>query len=132
MSESKKALFHEKRVKNLHKNGITSIELLNDSSVFSCDDDTILLYNLNTDTSQVLYSGKKSKAPDELGCMRAFSLNSADKNYLYTSNNEYLQLFDLVTFKQINKYKFSKETVNSIEMNKSGNMAVCSDDLGNN
>jgi len=133
MSESERSLFKESRLKGVHSgdSGITSLEIINDSCIFSCNDDTILLHNLNTNTKKTLYSGKKSKVPDELACMKSFSLNSPDKNYLYTSNSEYLQLFDLVAFKQINKYKFSKETVNSIELNKAGNLVVCSDDAGN-
>lgn len=127
------SIFYKKnRIRDLHKDGIVSIETLNENAVFSCNDDTILLYNFNTDTKQLLYSGRKSKIPDELGCLKSFSIDSksSENNYLFASNNDVLQLFDLTTFKQINKYKFSKETVNSIEVNKSGNSIICCDDLG--
>ena len=39
-----------------------------------------------------------------------------------------MQIFDLNTLKQLSNYKISRDTINSIEINK--NLIACSDDLG--
>ncbi len=49
---------------------------------------------------------------------------------MIASNNELLQMFDLRTAKEINKYNFCKDTVNSIEVNKTHNCIACCDDSG--
>lgn len=123
-------LFKKQVFKNLHSDGINSIEVLDNISLFTCDDNSINLYNTETNTKQNLYTTPKNKLQDELSCLKCFSLSSCENKYLFASNNEFLQLFDINTFKQINKYKFSKETINCIELNQAKNIIGCCDDSG--
>lgn len=97
---------------------------------FTCDDNTINLHNTETNTNQVLYSGAKNKSKDEFSYLKCFSLGSSVNKYLFASNDQFLQLFDINTFKQVNKYKFSKETINCIELNQARNVIGCCDDSG--
>jgi hypothetical protein len=122
-------------IPGLHSNGINSIELFSPQAIYSCNDTTIQLNDLASHTRHTLYSSQtKHKTSDEISCLKCFSLNQESTeqqpDYLFASNNEFLQLFDLRTAKQINKYKFCKETVNSVEVNKARNCIVCCDDSG--
>ena len=100
-------LLNKTSLKHLHNSGINSIEILNDNCLYSCNEDTIILYNFATDTRQVLYSGRlnstkaSNKVPDDLGCLKAFTLTTTGNNnndttsscdYLFASNNEFLHL----------------------------------------
>lgn len=125
------SLFKKQTFENLHNDGINSIEVLNDTAFFTCDDNTINLHNTETNTNQVLYSGAKNKSKDEFSYLKCFSLGSSVNKYLFASNDQFLQLFDINTFKQVNKYKFSKETINCIELNQARNVIGCCDDSGN-
>jgi hypothetical protein len=136
-SKFKMPSHHKTTIPGLHPNGINSIELFSPQAIYSCNDTTIQLNDLASDKRHTLYSSQtktKHKTSDEISCLKCFSLNQESNeqqpDYLFASNNEFLQLFDLRTAKQINKYKFCKETVNSIEVNKARNCIVCCDDSG--
>ena len=114
--------FIKKVFKPSLKNDIIAIEILNDDSICLCDETTLLIKNLNTNTDHVLFTGKEDS--DEFNSLKYLN------GLLFVSNDEYLQLFDVNNLKPLSKYKFCKETINSIELNKSKNSIALCDDSG--
>lgn len=114
--------FIKKVFKPSLKNDVIAIEILNDDSICLCDETTLLIKNLNTNTDHVLFTGKEDS--DEFNSLKYLN------GLLFVSNDEYLQLFDVNNLKPLSKYKFCKETINSIELNKSKNSIALCDDSG--
>jgi WD40 repeat protein len=112
------------KISNLHKNeSINSIEVIridNNNSIFSCSDTEIIIYETLSEKKTLLF--KSNNEESELNQLKILN------NHLYAANSEYLQIFDINTLKQLSNYKISRDTINSIEINK--NLIACSDDLG--
>lgn len=115
---------------SLNKNSINCFDFLSNNDhdlLVSCCEEEINLFNLKTNSKQCLHTSKE----DEIGCFKLYNVsdNSASKN-LFSSSGKYLNMFDLNQAKLLNKYKFSKDTINSIELNKANNLLTCGDDSG--
>ena len=135
---AKTKYYNKHCIKDVHKSSINSIDInQNDENViiYSCSDDQLCLTNLNTLTKHYLYdvnNKSKSTNDNELTCLKYHNIeNNTNKNdYLFASNSNILYLYDLNQLKQISKFKFSKDTINSIEINQSNNLIACCDDSG--
>jgi WD40 repeat protein len=117
-------------IKNIHKNSINSIDINQKNNIlYSCSDDQLYLTNLNTLTKHCLCEINDSKSIKELTCLKYHNFD--DKNdHLFSSNSNILHLYDLNHLKQISKFKFSKDTINTIEINQNNNLIALCDDSG--
>jgi WD40 repeat protein len=117
------------KIKNLHKNeeSINSIQsktIDNETNLlFTCCDDEINIYNTSNKTKTLLFSANE-QTNTEINQLKL------SNDLLYAANLEYLQIFDINTLKQLQNYKISRETINSIEFNQTETLIACSDDLG--
>ncbi len=117
---------------NLNKNSINSFDLLNQNTIFTCSDDDLVLYNTSTATRHVLYEAKADK-DEEFGCLRCFTANdnqNKETDFLFASNASRILLFDVNTQQQMTSFKFSRESINAIEFNRSKSLLATGDDSG--
>lgn len=104
----------------LNKNSINFFDFI-DSKIISCSESELNIFNLETKDKSSVYSITE-EASEELGC---FEILNQDK--LFLSNQNLIQLFDLNVSKQINKFKFAKDTINSIKSKQNSIIAICDD-----
>ena len=120
-------------ISGLHRDGINFIEGVNENLIFSCGIEEIILYNVLEGSKKILSSNN-----DELTCLKYFSSKETNSNedftnvsgHLFAGNGQFLQVYDLNSFKQISKYKFNKDAINSIESNDSRSCLALGDDSG--
>ena len=101
-------------LKNHHENAINFVEIDTDKVVFTCSDSSIIGYNLSTSSKDFLF--KSSSKNDEFTCLKLIN------EHLFAAQENILLVFDVQNSKQIDKFKFFKETINSIEINNSKNL----------
>jgi WD40 repeat protein len=127
---AKTKYYSKQRINNIHKNSINTIDInQNENVLYSCSDDQLYLTNLNTLTKHCLCEINDSKSIKELTSLKYHNFDNKN-DYLFASNSNILQLYDLNQLKQISKFKFSKDTINSIELNQKNNLIACCDDSG--
>ncbi|RNA44229.1 WD repeat-containing 53 [Brachionus plicatilis] len=107
---------------SLNKNSINSFDFI-DGKIISCCESELNIFNLETGIKSNIYSVVDET--EELGCFKIFQ-----QDKLFLSNENIIQLFDLNLSQQINKFKFSKDTINSIKISKKDNILACCDDSG--
>ena len=123
--------FKKTIISDLQTDAINSIESNDGVLLYTCCDEAITCLNMQTGTKQTFYSAAANQTDDEINCLKLFNLSGGNTGgYLLVANNQYLQVFDVNTCKQVSKYKFFKETINSIELNSLRNSVACSDDSG--
>ena len=115
------------KIEDLHNDSINFIELKDDGLIFSCSDEELVFYNMHSSAKQVLHQIDPKKE-EEFSYLKYIS--TGNNEYLFTSNGPILNLFDINSLKKIDKFKFFKETINCIEINKTQNLIACCDDSG--
>ena len=112
-------------IKNLQDKPINFLEIDNENLVFTCTDNEIISYNLATSSKQFIFkSGSKNNDNEEFSCLKLIN------GHLFGAQENILLVFDVQSSKQINKFKFFKETINAIEINASKSLLACCDDTG--
>jgi WD40 repeat protein len=118
------------KIKNLYNSSsdsTNSIEILPDKNILiSCTDQEIIAYNQSEQSKAFIY--KSNNSNDEITYLKHFDLNNTD--VLVALNDKSIFMFDLLSTKQIGKFKFSKDTVNCIDLNRNKNTLACGDDRG--
>ena len=84
---------------SLIKTDITAFDILNNDSLFICNENTLILHDFKNNIDQVIYAGFES---DDLNSLKHFN----KRNILFASNDNFLHLFDYSSNKQISKYIF--------------------------
>jgi WD40 repeat protein len=109
-----------KRLLALHDNSINSIQI-NGDILYTCCEDQLKSYSQETSKQETLF---KSESGD-IGIIKLL-----DDSHLLLTNSNDLHLFDVDSLKQTNKYKFCKDTINTIDVNKGKTILACGDDTG--
>ena len=125
--------FEIDRLKDVHTSPVSAIEIkrrANDAElVFTCSDEELKVTNLATRQHDRLYKVSDA-AKEELNCVKLLPTNADEARYLFASNSQHLFLFDLEKLKVATKFKFNKDTISCLELNKAGNCLACGDDSG--
>ena len=129
-----KSVLKKLRIDGIHaENPINCIEIANEDLLFTCSDDQLIAYNLTTSAKQSLFnqpatsnSHNTDSDEDEFNCLKY----SPHQGHLFASQGSKLYIYDTNTSKQIDKFKFFKETINAIELNEIKSIVACCDDSG--
>jgi WD40 repeat protein len=136
-STSKNDHFKKSHISNLNQDTINCIDIQKDSQdstiLFSCSDQELTLCNLNTLVKHSLFptagSSSKKKQENEFNSLK-FHQFGKDSNYLFVSNDNILNLYDVNALKQTSTFKFCQDTINSIEINSQNSLVALADDAG--
>lgn len=116
--------FECKELKNLHSDSINCIQINSvdgNCLIFSCSDEELNVIHENGSNKQTILGGA-----DELTSLKLTTLGDR----IFLSNSKYIQIFDTNSQKQLNRYKFFKDTINCFEFSTDESLLASCDDSG--